>query len=221
MLNELLRPTQAGHYKANATRRTASLVQKSPYSLQEVTTVDEKPPNEQLFDFSPLKQHVVTDESLTDPDRFFNAAEGNPPNFAILEEKPLHRIIVYLKAQGLSNVEISKRTGYTQPWVSQVTRQPWFRLRLTQELREAGADAISTLLKANALDSVYTLVELRDDQDAPKAVRKAAADSLLDRYLGKPTQKVETEEKRPPSTEELHKLNREIEQLDKQLKDEN
>ncbi len=197
--------------------------QRSPFSLVEVNPDEPlKPPNTQLFENSGLAQHTVTHAAATDPDRLFST-NGNmvDPNLAILDEKPEHRLIVYLKAQGFSNKEVSDKTGYTQAWVSQITRQPWFRLRLVQELREAGIDQIQQVLKSNALDSIFTLVDLRDDVQAPKAVRKAAADSLLDRYLGKPTQKFETEKASTPSTEELHNLDQQIAEIDKTLKDEN
>lgn len=194
----------------------------SPFSLEEVS-LDEtpKPANKQLFENSGLAEHAVTHAAATDPDRLFSTTDrATDPNLAILDEKPEHRLIVYLKAQGFSNKEVSDKTGYTQAWVSQITRQPWFRLRLVQELREAGVDQIQQVLKANALDSIFTLVDLRDDPQAPKAVRKACADSLLDRYLGKPTQKFENEKPSTPSTEELNHLEQQIAEIDRKLKNE-
>lgn len=196
--------------------------QKSPFSLVEVNPDEPlKPPNVQLFENSGLKDHAVSEAARNDPDRLFSTTDrATDPNLAILDEKPEHRLIVYLKAQGFSNKEVSDKTGYTQAWVSQITRQPWFRLRLVQELREAGIDQVQLVLKGNALDSIFTLVELRDDLQAPKAVRKAAADSLLDRYLGKPMQRISEEKDRTPSSEELHQIDQQIEAIDKELKNE-
>jgi len=163
----------------------------------------------------------VFEAERTDPDRLFEQARTNPPNFSIIREKPEHRIVVYLKAQGLSNKEIAERTGYTNAWVGQVCRQPWFRLKLVQELKEAGIDQVNAVLKASALDSVFTLVDLRDDVTAPKAVRKSCADSLLDRYLGKAVQRVEHDEAQLPHTAEIHELDRQIKEIDKQLESNN
>jgi hypothetical protein len=174
---------------------------------------------EQLFDNSELLGHPVTSAAATDPDRLFAAAETNQPNFAILSEKAEHRIIVYLKAQGLSNKEVAERTGYTQSWVCQITRQPWFRLRLVQELKEAGVDAVQQVLKATVLDSVFTLIDIRDDPTTPKAIRSQNCERLLDRYFGKPTQKVESDDKRMPSSPEIHALKQELEAIDQQLKE--
>jgi hypothetical protein len=173
----------------------------------------------QLFDNNPLSDDAVTSAEATDPDRLFQASAVNPPNFAILTEKPEHRIIIYLKAQGLSNKEIAERCGYTQSWVCQICRQPWFRLRLVQELKEAGVDAVQTVLKAAALDSVFTLIDIRDDPTTPKAVRSQNCERLLDRYFGKPTQRVETDDKRMPSSPEIAALNNELAEIDNQLKE--
>jgi hypothetical protein len=175
----------------------------------------------QLFDNNPLSSDAVVSAEATDPDRLFQASEVNPPNFAVLSEKPEHRIIIYLKAQGLSNKEIAERTGYTQSWVCQICRQPWFRLRLVHELHEAGVDAVQTVLKATALDSVFTLIDIRDDPTTPKAVRSQNCERLLDRYFGKPTQRVESDDKRMPSSPEIAQLNSELAQIDQQLKETN
>lgn len=196
---------------------------RSPYS--EVTVLDEfvqEPQvNRQLFANSVLHTDPVVEAERNDPDRLFSSSGGeylkDEPNLAIMHEKPVHRLIVYLKAQGHSNKEIADRTGMTQAWVSQITRQPWFRLRLVQELKEAGVDAIESVLKSTALDSVFTLIDLRDDQSAPKAVRSACANSLLDRFRGKPVQTIQHEEKRLPTSPEIAAIDSQIKEIDQQL----
>jgi len=175
--------------------------------------------SEQLLANNQLLDHPVMEAAETDPLRLF-ASEDNPPNFAIIREKMEHRLIVYLKSQGLSNREVAERTGYSEQWVSQITRQPWFRLRLVHELKEAGLDKVAELLRSSALDSVWTLIDLRDDSNAPKAVRRACADSLLDRFLGRATVKVQTED-RTPSTPEIEQVDDELRQIESQLKEQN
>jgi len=172
----------------------------------------------QLMENNELRDHPVSEAAANDPLRLFSS-EDNTANFAIIHEKPEHRLIVYLKARGLSNKEVSEKTGYSPAWVSQICRQPWFRLRLVQELREAGLDRVAKLLESSALDSIFTILEIRDDPTAPKAVRRACADSLLDRFLGKPTVHVEHEASRMPSSPELAAVDSELQQIDKQLKD--
>lgn len=192
-------------------------VHRSPFSFEMV----DAPPNRQLFENSELSNDPVVEAERRDPDRLFSSNDQirihDRPNLAIIHEKPEHRMIVYLKAQGLSNKEIAERTNYTQPWVSQLTRQPWFRLRLVSELKEAGVDQIQTVLKSAALDSIFKLIELRDDPHAPKAVQKASSDSLLDRFLGKAAQTIQHEEKKLPKTSEISALDHEIAELDQQI----
>lgn len=144
--------------------------------------------NRQLYENSGLEE-MFAERGGNDGDKFFNDLK---PNLAVLHEKPEHRYMIWLKARGSSNAEIAAQTGFTLAWVGQVLRQPWARQRLREELDKAGRDELSTLIKASAVDSVYTLIELRDNDNVPSAVRRASADSLLDRYLGKPTQRVET-----------------------------
>lgn len=198
----------------------ATTSRRSPFSFELIENVPAAP-NPQLFENSELSSHPVVEAERNDPDRLFSSDDNihihDRPNLAVIHEKSEHRIIVYLKAQGLSNKEVAERTGYTQPWISQLTRQPWFRLRLVQELKDAGVDQINSVLKSTALDSIFTLIDIRDDATAPKAARSACANSLLDRFLGKPTQKVEHEEKRLPKTTEISALDNELAELDKQL----
>jgi hypothetical protein len=173
--------------------------------------------SEQLMENNDLSVHPVMEAAETDPLRLFGS-EDNPPNFAIIHEKPEHRLIVYLKAKGLSNKEVADRTGYTQAWICQLCRQPWFRLRLVSELKEAGLDQVTEILRSSVVDSIFTILEIRDDETAPKAVRKACADSLLDRWLGKPTVHIQRDDDRLPSSPEIAAVDAELQQLDKQLK---
>ena len=143
----------------------------------------------QIYDESPVSVSSIAEAMAESGDQFYN---NRDPNLAIQHEKPEHRIVIFLKAQGMSNREIAQRTKFTEPWVSQILRQPWARRKLIDEIARAGKEPLSALIECQATDSVFTLVELRDDPDVESSVRRAAADSLLDRFLGKPTQKVET-----------------------------
>lgn len=148
------------------------------------------------------------------PDKFYNDSD---PSYVVLEEKPEHRMMVFLKARGLSNIEIGERMRYSHQHVSQLVRQPWFKLRLVQELSEAGRDQLTELFKVEAINSALKLVELRDDPETPRAVVKSSCDSLLDRFLGKPIAKVETSEHKLPSTEETRKIDQQLAEIDKEL----
>lgn len=144
-------------------------------------------------------RHVVPGSAARDAHLKYRAAANTTqlhndrdPNLVIKSEKPEHRIIIFLKAQGLSNVEIAERTGNSGPWIGQVLRQPWARQRLLEELDSLGRDAARELLAGQCVDSILTAVDLRDNPKTPPGVRLAAANSLLDRHLGKPVQHVES-----------------------------
>lgn len=112
------------------------------------------------------------------------------PNFGIQQEKPEHRVVVLLHLQRHNSEEISKRTGFTRHWVRQILRQPWAVKYMTEELQKQGRDTLHELLALSAEDSVYTLIDMRDNVKAKPAERIQAANSLLNRYLGNPTQPI-------------------------------
>ena len=176
-----------------------------------------RPVNRQLYENSGLRE-LFADSPPAEGSRpgFFNARD---PNLAIQHEKPEHRLLLWMKAQGASNREIAQQSGYTQPWISQLMRQPWAQQRLVEFMSEAGMDVVQQTLKAAAPDSVFTLIALRDDTATPPAVRRSAADSLLDRYLGKPHQSIDvrnTQVVAPTGDidEQLSKLQTEVARLE-------
>jgi predicted transcriptional regulator len=149
---------------------------------------EEKPAdrlNRQLWENSSLSSSSVQEE-MTESGLF----NDKSPNFAIQREKPEHRLAVILKAEGHSNREIARLLGYTEPWVSQILRQPWARKQVLSEINQGGKEAVQTLLEGSAVDSIYTVIELRDTAEE-EGVRLRAAQDLLDRHLGKATQHVE------------------------------
>lgn len=114
------------------------------------------------------------------------------PSYTVKHERPEHRIIIFLKAQGHSNVEIATLTGFTTVMVGYVLKQPWARMRLIHEIEQSGRDGVHELLKGAVNDCVLTLIDIAGDQEAKRSDRIAASNSVLDRYLGKPTVRVES-----------------------------
>jgi predicted transcriptional regulator len=127
-------------------------------------------------------------------------------------EKPEHRIIVLLKAQGYSNKEIAERLEVTPVMVGYVLRQPWARERLVAEISASGRDAVNELLRGAVSDAVMTLIDV--NQNGKPGERVSAANSLLDRYYGKPTQRVETDNTHHFET--VDELDRQIKSLEEQ-----
>lgn len=132
------------------------------------------------------RQYLESDDALHNSD-------NTRPHEVVLSEKPEHRMILYLKLNGRTTKEISELTGYTTVWVRQITRQPWFRKKFTEEAKTAGLDAVEKFLEGEVMESLEVIRDLRDDRRQKGNTRLAASNALLDRFLGKPTQKVVTD----------------------------
>jgi lambda repressor-like predicted transcriptional regulator len=118
---------------------------------------------------------------------------GSLPQVGIKQEKAEHRLMIYLKSMGLSNVEIGEKLGCHKQTVANVLAQPWAKQRLVKELVDAGKPVVQAMLEAAAVDTVTTMIEIRDDKAAPASARVAVCNALMDRLFGKPVQKVETD----------------------------
>jgi len=172
------------------------------------------PFNKQLYENSGLAELFA--DAPTDSNGFFNARE---PNLAILHEKPEHRLLLWMKAQGASNNEIAEQSGYTVPWISQLMRQPWAQARLVEMMTDAGVDVLTQTLKAAVPDCIERLKEMVSDDDLyqthPSVVRSACVD-LIQQYLGKPKQQVDVTQT-PTSGASVEDLDKQIEQHDKEI----
>lgn len=138
-----------------------------------------------------------------------------PPPLELKKENNAHRIMLYLAAAGNNNTEIAGITGYTSQHVSTVMRQDWFQQQLARLIEESGKPVIDQLLQSEATKSLQTLLELRDGEKTPANVRAQCAFNILDRVLGKPTQKTESVNHNfnRTSTMSMEELEREEERL--------
>lgn len=135
------------------------------------------------------------------------------PQFEVQSERAWHMLAIFLAAQGMAQNEIARRLNHDQGWVSQVLRQPWARERLVAEIRGAGKDEIATILRGAVTDSLLKLVELRDTAESEQ-VQATCADKILDRFLGKPTQHVETKLQTSFDADSVEKLDAKITELE-------
>ena len=123
----------------------------------------------------------------------------------LTHEKPAHRLMSEMAANGYSCEEIAKFTGYTNHHVSDVLRQPFSRERVLKTIKKTAQDEIKEFLEAEGMPSLRVIKTLRDDIQVPPAVRGAMAEKLTERFLGKPVQPF-SEGAKPPcemSDEEL------------------
>ena len=169
--------------------------------------------NKQGFQNGPLAGSAIAEEYEEREDVLFNAKE---PNLGILHESPKHRIVISLRAQGHSQRKIAKLIGFTEAWVSQILRQPWAKVQLLEELRKNGGDTMSTLLEAEAEDSLFKIVQVRDTALDP-AVQLRAAQDLLDRHLGKAIARIESKSEAHITVEDASALERAIDETEREI----
>lgn len=141
------------------------------------------------------------------------------PNNVRLSEKPHHRIMIWLAAQGMSPQKIAEKLEVSHQCVVQTLRQPWARAKLTQYLREAGLDEVQAFLKNEVSPSLEVLRAVRDEPTTSSRDKIAAANAILDRALGKPTQKIESDNTTRNVPADLQRLDAELAAVRAQLAD--
>jgi len=128
-----------------------------------------------------------------------------------------HRVLLYLFAQGGTVRHVFEQLGgewdeaakrpisgtgeYSYQQLINIRKQPWFQNELLAVIQENGSPLVEAKLQLEAMASLETLVEIRDNRKEKGATRAACANSLLDRFLGKPTQVVKAE---APSSVDKH-----------------
>lgn len=132
-----------------------------------------------------------------------------PPQWNVARERAEHRIAVLLKLQGFTIREIASQLEMTPIAVSNALRQQWARDYMLETLERTGGKRVERLLAGEVINNIETLIEVRDSAPRPSD-RASAANSLLDRYLGKPKERVEIDER--PATS-LAEVDAQLEQL--------
>jgi hypothetical protein len=127
----------------------------------------------------------------------FNRLHGMPlPVREIMYEQPWHRTAAYFFATGvMSTPEVAQACNKDNRTVRNLLRQPWFQERVTQLLAQNGGKDIMALFKAEQFNTLAVLLDLRDAKSTPAPVKFNVCRDILDRTLGKPVQRIETEDK--------------------------
>lgn len=146
----------------------------------------------------------------------FEIHNGVAPNINIASERPEHRLIMYLVAQGKSQREVAHLTGYSEGWISQVVRQPWFRDRLTQTLDGAGYSVVEEKIRDGADAALDTITELMTSARS-ESVRASCAFDLLDRHLGKAKQRVDVKNETTIAYKDVQQIEDEINRVRTEL----
>jgi hypothetical protein len=148
-------------------------------------------------------QAQLAEEGLTPLD-----GQGERGNVRLQKESVRHRVLVYIFAQGGTvrnvfeqlggvwgedNKPVSGTGEYSYQHLLNIRRQPWFQAELLKVIQENGSPLIEAKLQLEQMASIETLIEIRDNKAEKGATRASAANSLLDRFLGKPAQTVKVE----------------------------
>jgi hypothetical protein len=115
-----------------------------------------------------------------------------PPMWELNSEQAWHKVAAVIFASGKSAKEVARLLDRSEPAVQNLTRQKWFQAQVTEMIVELGGSRdIMKLVQGEQFNSLNTLVEMRDNPRVPAAVRTSCARDILDRGLGKPTQRIE------------------------------
>jgi hypothetical protein len=119
-----------------------------------------------------------------------------PPDWEVTAEQPWHRIAAYLFSTGCTSCkQVAEIIGdVNEKTVRNLLKQKWFQERVTKLLAENGGKDIMALLRSEQFASLIVMIDIRDDQKQPPAVRANICRDILDRTLGKPVQRIETNE---------------------------
>jgi hypothetical protein len=118
----------------------------------------------------------------------YERVEEGPANFRAFTDR--RQLIMMLMASGWRNVDIAREFSISENYVSTMRTSPLFRRQIGEiqrQWRESSVLEVMDMIEREAHTSVGVLVEIRDDaglkqSPAGQNVRKAAADSLLDRH---------------------------------------
>jgi hypothetical protein len=114
------------------------------------------------------------------------------PMWELGTQQAWHKAAAFIFAMGVSAREVARRLDRSEPAVQNLTRQKWFQAEVTAIMAElGGAKDIMKQIQGEQLNSLGTLVEMRDNPRVAAATRVSCARDILDRGLGKPTQRIE------------------------------
>ena len=139
---------------------------------------------------SPYEQSEMAASELEDvarngKDALFN---DRPPHYDIKHQKPEHRTIIFLKAEGNTNIEIARVMGMSAVAISNILRQPWARIQLLEEINKAGRNEVVAIFKGAAADVAQSMVDIIQSEDTKASDKISAGHLILDRLFGKATQ---------------------------------
>jgi hypothetical protein len=166
---------------------------------------------EKEFAVEEAPQSVVSNPNSTFADRIAaNSGFHNPrsPQVPIATERPEHRAVLLLKMQGLTNIEIEERTGYTRVHIATIVKQPWAQRYMSENMHLAGMDQVICTLKGAALKAAKRLEYEIDNMDARAAERISASKITIQQIYGAAQQTINVKQAEPEEMDDAQIANR-------------
>lgn len=146
-------------------------------------------------------------------------SEAPPPSREIQQMKPIHALMVMHKALGWTNRKIAKEVGYSESWVSEITRQRWFLDKLEEVLNGGIRVAFGKAMSQLSIPAAATVEHILNNPMAKDNDRLRAAQIIIEQAYGKPNQKVEVRHEAPDAVRELDDLDAQLAEIRGQLAD--
>lgn len=142
---------------------------------------------------------------------FYKGLHGENTCYVVQREKPFHRTIAYMFAEGKKAIEICEITGYSPFAISNLQKQPWFERTVLEMVEAHGGNRVQSFLDQKVMPALETLADVMEDEETSSRDKISAANSILDRKFGKPNQGITLEHRVDPkdmSDDELARIAR-------------
>jgi hypothetical protein len=95
----------------------------------------------------------------------------------------------------MSSHEVAQACNVDVRTIRNLLRNDWFQERVTQLMAANGGRDIMSMFRAEQFRTLSVLLDLRDSKSTPAPVKYNVCRDILDRTLGKPVQRIESEDK--------------------------
>lgn len=126
-------------------------------------------------------------------------------------EYPWHRAAIALLSTGYNIKDTAEMMGKSMESVRELARSPWAAERIASKIEKA-EDTVMEAMRLELSASLNKIIELRDNPKVSPTVQLAASNTIMDRVLGKATNKIEVSQgpKAEDPVREAERLRQEI-----------
>lgn len=133
----------------------------------------------------------------------------------IKHEKPWHRYALHLAARAkMSTTDIATTLQVSADQVRVLFKQKWFQEQYNALVSQRADSFYEQLLEGEDVNSLLTLVELRDNVNVKSATRAACAFDILDRMKGKAIQRTLSVSSSLKQTSDIDEMKAELVKLE-------